>query len=256
MNRRFPRPARRLKVVKSEPAKTENTTKPAQNKPTRRSSGLQRPWVYAVLLVCAFILGLGSGFLVWGRGTQAASPIQSFKRYKVAEDNNPSIGPANAAITIIEFSDYQCPFCQRWQSQVYQQLLDTYPTQVRLVYRDFPLMSNHPEAEPAAEAADCAGEQNAYFKYHDKLFSYEYDLGRDAFLSYARELNLDMTSFTQCLDSQRYKDEVQADYQYAINLGLSGTPTFYINGIKLVGAQSLETFKSIIDKELAGDLPK
>lgn len=257
MNRRFPRPARRVNVTKSDAVTNINAQpEPVRNKTARPSSIFQHPWVLILLLAGVFASGIFSGFLIWGGNDPVETPTQSFTRTKVDEGNNPSIGPADAPITIIEFSDYQCPFCQRWQSQVYQKLLDAYPTQVRLVYRDLPLISIHPEAEPAAMAADCAGEQDAYFKYHDKLFSYEYDLGREAYLKYAGELNLDMTAFTRCLDNQRYKDEVQADYQYATNLGLGSTPTFFINGIKVVGAQSFETFKSIIDKELAGDLPK
>lgn len=229
---------------------------------TGSTSGFQRPLIYALLLVCVFVLGIVSGYLLWGKGSAVIAqqtvpaPAQQYTRYNVEEGDNPSIGPADAPITIIEFSDYQCPYCQRWQSQVYQKLLDAYPTQVRLVYRDFPLNGIHPEAAPAAAAAKCAGEQDAYFKYHDKLFSYKFNLGRETYLTYASELKLDINSFTECLDSGRYDAKVQANYDYAAELGLRSTPTFFINGLYLVGAQSFETFKGIIDKELAGDIPK
>jgi protein-disulfide isomerase len=215
-----------------------------------------------------FVLGIVSGFLIWGGKTQAAVavadtaadtaatlPSQQVTRYPVEEGGNPSIGPADAAITIIEFSDYQCPYCQKWQSQVYRQLLDNYPTQVRIVYRDFPLLSIHPEAVPAASAANCANEQGAYFRYHDKLFSYEYELGKDTYLKYAQELKLDMTAFTACLESDKYKDEVMADYQYAADMGIQSTPTFFINGLYLIGAQPYDVFKKLIDQELAGEIP-
>ena len=232
-----------------------------------QSSGFQRPLIYSILLVCVFVLGLVSGFLIWGGSTSAAAntvadsgqtlptPAQQVTRYPVEEGGNPSIGPADAPITIIEFSDYQCPYCQKWEEAVFQRLLDDYPTQVRIVYRDFPLNSIHPEAAPAANAANCAGEQDSYWQYHDKLFSYELNLGKDAFLQYARELNLDMTSFTACLESDRYAAEVTADLEYAVGLGVQSTPTFFINGLYMVGAQPYETFKKLIDQELAGEIP-
>jgi protein-disulfide isomerase len=208
-----------------------------------------------------------SGFLIWGQNTPTAvnpvadngqtqpTPVQQVTRITVEEGGNPSIGPADAPITIIEFSDYQCPYCQKWESQVFQRLLDEYSTQVRIVYRDFPLNSIHPEAAPSANAANCAGEQDAYWQFHDKLFSYELDLGKDAYLQYARELELDMKSFTACLESDRYAAEVTADLEYALSLGVQSTPTFFINGIYVVGAQPYDTFKKLIDQELAGEIP-
>jgi len=244
----------------------ENLTPPVSN-PVRsarssraaRSYRSQRPVIFAALLVCGFLLGIASGFLIWGNAAPAvagAQPeTQSLKRIKVEEGGNPSIGPADAPITIIEFSDYQCPFCKQWYDQVFQRLLTEYPTQVRIVYRDFPLKNIHPQSVPAAIAADCANEQKAYWQYHDKLFSYEFDLGRDAYLKYASELNLDMASFTACLDSNRYEAEVNTDLNYASKLGVYSTPTFYVNGLYLLGAQPFETFKALIDKELAGEIP-
>lgn len=232
-----------------------------------RSTGFDRPLIYSILLVSVFVLGLISGFLIWGRSTPVAAntvadsvgslptPSQQVTRYPVEEGDNPSIGPADAPVTIIEFSDYQCPYCQKWQREVYQRLLDEYPTQVRLVYRDFPLNNIHPEAAPAANAANCAGEQDSYFPYHDKLFSYAMDLGKEAYLQYARELNLDMDTFTQCLESNRYAEEVTADMDYAVSLGIQSTPTFFINGLYLVGAQPYDVFKKLIDQELAGEIP-
>lgn len=229
------------------------------------SSGFDRPLIYSILLVSVFVLGLVSGFLIWGGTTPAVAntvtdstlptQVQQVSRYPVEEGGNPSIGPADAPITIIEFSDFQCPYCQKWATQVYQKLLDQYPTQVRLVYRDFPLNSIHPEAAPAANAANCAGEQDSYWEYHDKLFSYELELGKDAYIQYAQELQLDMVNFTACLESNRYAAEVTADVDYAVSLGIQSTPTFFINGLYLVGAQPFETFKKLIDQELAGEIP-
>jgi protein-disulfide isomerase len=168
----------------------------------------------------------------------------------VPTDDDPSIGPENAPVTIIEFSDYQCGYCQAWYQQTFNQLMSSYPDKIRFVYRDLPLPM-HGEALPAAEAADCAGEQGAYWKFHDSLFSGQYDLGRTAYEQYATDLELDMAAFTTCLDDHRYQAEVLGDADDAANLGLNGTPSFVINGRFLIGAYPLNEFKRIIDEELA-----
>ena len=160
------------------------------------------------------------------------------------------MGPANAPVTIIEFSDYQCPYCKLWYEQTFTQLMANYPNQIRFVYRDLPIQG-HPEAIPAAEAADCAGAQNAYWDYHNALFDARYGLGRTAYEQYASDLGLDMTAFKACLDDHRYQQEVQADGSDAARLGLGSTPTFVVNGRVLVGALPYADFKSVIDEELA-----
>jgi protein-disulfide isomerase len=226
---------------------------------SKREPLYRRWYLYAVLIPVAFALGIGSGYWLWGR--QAVQSAQSeaqpgaVKRYDVPEDNDPAIGPKNAAITIIEFSDYECPFCRRWYNDVFLKLREEYPDKVRVVYRDFPLFSLHPDAEPAAEAANCANEQGAYWEYHNKLFS-STELGQSTYLRYASELGLDADKFKACLDSRRYANEIKADYDYASNLGVQSTPTFFLNGIPIVGAQPYEVFKQVIEKELAGEIPK
>jgi protein-disulfide isomerase len=221
-----------------------------------------------VLLPLAFVLGLSVGYLFWGRtpavpaAPAAAAQDQTtanaqpqVTRYDIPVDDDPVLGPQDAQITIIEFSDYECPYCRKWQSEVPQQLLAAYPGKIRLVYRDFPLSSIHPNALPAALAADCAGEQGAYWKFHDKLFSMELGLSSDAYQQYASELGLDESAFADCVKSNRYLDEVQADVKFATDLGIRSTPTFFINGIAVVGAQPLSVFQEVIDKELAGEIP-
>jgi protein-disulfide isomerase len=242
--------------------KEENPTPAVTDEVPQRFNAL------ILLVPLAFAIGLLVGYAVWGRNAApqvaaadsapvaAAEPTQEFRRYPVPADDDPARGPENAPITIVEFSDYQCPYCKRWFDAVYQQLWQAYPDQVRLVFRDFPLTSIHPEAQPAAEAANCANEQGAYWNYHDKLFGMEADLGKDTYLKYAADLGLDMDKFTQCLEERRYQQEVEADLQFAVNLGINSTPTFFINGIPLVGAQPFDVFKYVIDKELAGEFPE
>jgi protein-disulfide isomerase len=126
----------------------------------------------------------------------------------------------------------------------------SYPDKIRFVYRDLPLPM-HPEAIPAAEAADCAGAQGAYWNYHDALFSGQYTLGRAAYVQYAADLGLDNAAFTACLDDHHFLGTVNANASYAASLGLTGTPSFFINGRELIGALPIEQFKTVIDEELA-----
>ncbi|MFO3796321.1 MAG: DsbA family protein, partial [Anaerolineales bacterium] len=166
----------------------------------------------------------------------------------------PSLGPKDAPIVIVEFSDFQCPYCQRFHRQTFEALMAAYPGKIRFVYRNLPLTTIHPQAFPAAEASLCAHEQGAFWPYHDRLFQGE--LGETAYLHYAQELNLDVKRFQQCLQERRYRDFIEKDMEFAINLGVRSTPTFFINGIALVGAQPLEVFRDVIDRELAGEFPK
>jgi protein-disulfide isomerase len=185
-------------------------------------------------------------------GGQAAGQEQKVTRYDIPEDDDPSFGPEDAVITIIEFSDFECPFCRKWHTETWPLLLESYGDQIRLVYRDFPLTTMHQNATPAAAAANCAGEQNAYWDFHEKLYSSD-SLNQATYQTYANDLGLDMEAFNECLDSGRQTEEVQADYEFAANLGVRSTPTFFVNGIPLVGAQPFEVFKEVIDKELAGE---
>jgi protein-disulfide isomerase len=238
---------------------------------TEETVTFKRSHFYLVMTVFAFAAGILLGYVVWGfdpvggssgAAAQAGGPVveapvteePQFVRYDVASEGFPSIGPEDAPITIIEFSDYQCPYCRRWHQEVYQPLLAAYPGQIRLVYRQLPLTSIHPDAFPAAEAAMCAGDQNAYWPFHDKLFGGD-SLGKDVYVQYAQDLGLDLSAFESCIADHKYLDTVQSDLDFAVNLGVSSTPTFFINGLAIVGAQPLNVFKQVIDKELAGEIP-
>ena len=235
----------------------------------------KRSRFYSVLSILTFIAGIFVGYIFWGTNllpglglssrtaAQAQGPVveapvtpeQQYIRYAVPTAGFHSIGPSNAPITVVEFSDYQCPFCRRWYAEVYRKLFEAYPGKIRLVYRNLPLTLIHPDAFSAAEAAMCAGDQNVYWDYHDKLFNSE-SLGKDVYLQYAKDLNLDMDSFEACINARKFKDEIQADMDFAINLGVRSTPTFFINGLAIVGAQPLNVFTQLIDKELAGEIPE
>jgi len=205
-----------------------------------------------LMLPIIFMLGLGTGWLLWGGrvSTTATTDSGGATRYTVAEAGNPAIGPEDAPVKIIEFSDYQCPYCKHWYDTVNSRLLKDYEGKIRFVYRDLPLTSIHPEAQGAAEAADCAGEQNAYWKYHDALFTASHGLGAQSYPQYAADLGLDVNAFNTCVAERRYQQEVNNDASVGVSMGLTGTPTFFINGLKVVGSQPYEVFQQIIDNEL------
>ena len=219
----------------------------------------KRSHIYSVLLPLAFVAGLGVGFLFWGRDVREAPADNgqpaNVQRYNVPVDDDPIFGPEDAPITIIEFSDYECPYCRRFHLDVLPLLLASYGEQIRIVFRDFPLTSLHPNAISAAHAANCAGDQDKYWEYQEIMFIGAYGLGESAYLQYANDIELDEEAFTECQESGRFEEEIIADYQYAAQLGVRSTPTFFVNGIPLIGAQPFDVFKDLIDRELAGEIP-
>jgi protein-disulfide isomerase len=161
----------------------------------------------------------------------------------------PSKGPEGAPVTIVEFSDFQCPFCARVEPTV-TQLLEAYPGKIRLVYRDYPL-PNHGEAPKAAEAAHCAGDQGKYWEMHGQLFANQQKLGVEDLKAHARQIGLDGAKFDQCLDSGVKATLVAENLKAGNEAGVSGTPAFFINGRLLSGAQPLSAFKQAVDAELS-----
>jgi protein-disulfide isomerase len=157
-------------------------------------------------------------------------------------------GGTDAPVTIIAFSDYECPFCKRAEGTV-AQVMQTYGNDVRYVHRDFPLPF-HAHANEAAQAARCAGDQKKFWEYHDKIFAAA-DLSSDALKNTATELGLDRTKFDECLASGKYKAQIDADIAAGSEVGVNGTPAFFINGRMLSGAQPFDKFKETIDAEIA-----
>jgi protein-disulfide isomerase len=160
-------------------------------------------------------------------------------------------GRATAPVTVVEFSDFHCPFCKRVQPAL-TQLLAKYGDRVRLVYKDFPLDSLHPQARFAAEAARCAGEQGKFWEFHDKVYAGGSDGSPATMARYAREIAVgDLRAFEACVKARKYQTQVQRDVAEGEKLGVTGTPAFFINGRMLAGAQPFEAFASIVDAELA-----
>ena len=170
-------------------------------------------------------------------------------RVQVSTDDDPiKGGPTGAPVTIVEFSDYQCPFCSRAEGVV-DEVMKKYGEKVRLIYRDYPL-SFHQNAETAAMASECAEEQGKFWEMHKAMFGNQMKLTVADLVETAGNLSLDKDKFKGCLDSGKYRSEVQKDFQDGQKYGVTGTPTFFINGIMIVGARGVESFSEIIDREL------
>ena len=208
----------------------------------------------------AVLLAFIGGFLV-SQYYNAAAASAAPTRYDVSADDDPFLGAADAPVTIIEYADYQCPYCAEFNEQTFPKLMAEYGDKIRFVYRDLPIKDIHYMAVPAAIAADCAGEQQKYWEYHDLLYANNLGLSSaatdnldnsdDGILSrLAFKAGLDSAAFNACMLSGRYAAEVESDLQSAGGLGITSTPTFFINGIPLVGSQPFSEFKRLIEQEL------
>jgi protein-disulfide isomerase len=164
--------------------------------------------------------------------------------------DDPSIGSSSAPVTLVEFSDFQCPFCQR-VAPTLKQVKEKYGDKVRIVWKDFPLTQIHPQAFKAGEAAHCAADQGKFWEYHDRLFANQQSLQPNDLKKHAADLGLDSGAFGTCLDSSKYGERVRDGVAEGSRLGVNSTPTIYINGRVLSGAQPYETFVTVIDEELS-----
>jgi protein-disulfide isomerase len=228
---------------------------------------------YGVIAVTFFVLGIVIGGIAASRLGEAnraenealieqavaqalASNVETQRTgpdpnqvYDVSADADPFRGPEDAPITIIEFGDFKCGYCARFHNETLTPLLNDYEGQIRIVFRDYPILGA--TSLSAAFAAECANEQDVFWPYHDLLYANQQILNRDAYIAFAEELELDIEAFTTCLDSEQYRDEVFGDYSAGQALGVTGTPTFYVNGRPIVGAQPYQAFATAIDRELA-----
>jgi len=219
----------------------------------------------ATIAVLFLIIGLLAGIIIGINlpsillSSQPEENETSFLRVEgVSSDDDPFLGSPEASVTIIEFSDFECPVCKRFFDGTLKDIITNYVDtgKVKYVLRDFPLSDMHPNAEIAAEAANCANEQDKYWEFHDILFENQEDWvsGNTTieFKKYSSTLGLNEEQFDLCLESGKYVDEILKDIQDGLDAGVPGTPTFYINGVKVVGAQVYSVFKQVIDKELEG----
>lgn len=202
------------------------------------------------------------------RGAQAPAPAQgqAFKEAMLSIDGSPVLGDKDAKVTIVEFSDYQCPFCARNHKQTFPQLLTEYikTGKVKYIFRDFPLESIHPLAFKASEAALCAGEQGKYWEMHDTLFANQTALTSDDLMSHAKTAGADSVKMKTCIDSGRQAAKIRTDLAEGRKLGITGTPGFFIGLSQpnaktfkatknIVGARPYSDFKDAIESLLTGE---
>lgn len=189
----------------------------------------------------------------------AGNTQQSGGVVSVSADDDAVLGDPNAPVTLIEFSDFQCPFCRKFYNETLPQIKKDYilTGKAKLVYRDFPLTQIHPGATPAAEGAECAKEQGKFWEMHDAIFDEQNKLGSgtvqftaDDVKKWAANIGLNTSKFNQCLDSGKYRQEVEKDLADGSAAGVNGTPATFINGRLVSGAQPFAAFKAIIDEEL------
>ena len=208
-------------------------------------------WIFLGLIIISLILGL---WVYYHYKDQIAlltnqSPVI---RFAVATDDDPSIGPVEAPVTIVEFSDYQCSYSAQALGIVYQ-LKQIYGDKIRVIYRDFPVIGmslGNLYSHQAGAAAECAQDQGKFWAFHNKLFQNQTRLTDDDLKRMAIEVGLNSSLFNTCLDSGRYELEVKQDLADGLAAGVEGTPTFFINGLRVAGVIPLEVFKELIEGEL------
>ena len=199
-------------------------------------------FIVVVLITAALLF-----FLFWRKSDSNSS--NNHQNGDIKAGDNYVLGPDNAMITLIEFSEYQCPYCKK-NAEVVKQILEKYPKDIKYIFRDFPL-DMHANANAAAYAAEAAGKQGKYFEYHNMLFEMQDDWvdlsnPESKFLDYAKILELDTKKFEKDMQSQSIKDNVNTDLEYGQELGITGVPALYINGSQLVGAQTFEALEEAI----------
>lgn len=215
---------------------------------------------YVVACGIFLIVGLIAGGLLFGRGLSrsemmrllddaiAGSSGTGMSSARLVDDD-PVLGPEDAPVTLVEFSDFNCPACTHHATQTFDRLVAHYGDNLRIVYRDYPVIGGQLSVE-AAEAANCANEQGKFWEFHKLLFSYPTARDAAAYTSFAQELSINSSEFGVCLSTRRYASEVNLDYADGMNLGLNSTPSFFINDLYVRGAESFDFFADVIDREL------
>lgn len=199
----------------------------------------------------AITFGFQDALTTSPRLAQLESNSGEVETVDVATDDDPSIGPKEAKLTIVEFADFGCPY-SRQASFAIRALALIYSDRIHYVYRDFPLTELHPDAQVAAEAGECARQdgEEKFWAFHDMLYQHQDDLSRESLREYARSVGVNMTRFDRCLASGQYRSEVLQDLQDGLDAGVIGTPTFFFNGQKIAGAIPLDTLRAIVDAYL------
>lgn len=174
------------------------------------------------------------------------SQLPSLQRVPLETDDDPASGAADAPVHIVEFGDFQCPFCAQAAPDL-ARIRAEYPGIIRFQYRDFPVMSSHPDAVAAAMAGECAQDAGKFFEYHDALFADQSDLSVQGLKRAAAAVGIPAPAFAECLDTERYRNEVLNDFDEGQQLGVTGTPTFFINGSRVAGVITYDMWKRVME---------
>jgi protein-disulfide isomerase len=214
-----------------------------------QTDSIRWPIRQIILGLILFGSGIALGYTARDFVSQNAGSASSAELDASSKDD-PAWGPTSAKVTMVEFGDFECQFCRQWYSTVYERLQSNYGNKIRFIFRDFPL-SIHPNAQPAAVAANCAGEQGRYWEYFRLLYGDMRGLGSALYQTYAQEVGMNLSSFKSCLTSGRYAKEITLDMQDGERIGVTGVPAFFINGQLISGSQPYEIFQQAIDAELS-----
>ncbi|MFZ6036430.1 MAG: DsbA family protein [Patescibacteria group bacterium] len=207
-----------------------------------------RRWFYIILIIAILlVIGVIYFYMLVRQNVDSINNSNQGGTTTFATEDDPSSGNPQAKIVIVEFADFECPFCFQ-AFPVVRQLLDNYSQDIYFVYRDFPIDSSHPNARKAAEAGECAQAQGRFWEMHDKMFLNHDNLAVDALKEYANEIGLDTELFNQCLDGGQFAAEVEQDFIDGLTAGVTGTPTFFINGRPFTGSITYDQFAQIIDQ--------
>ncbi len=211
-------------------------------------SGKKQLALLTLFFLCFFVGGV---LFVWVSARFFDNYEETYSQeYRITTYADPSIGPENAKIQIFQFADYGCPYC-RDSVEALKILLAVYPEDVRWVYKDFPFTELHPDSLLAHQASQCAHEQDHFMEMHDLLYSQIENHSKDILIGYARKIGLDEARFKDCLETRKYKNEVESDLREGIALGVSATPTWFINGYKIEGVIPPEVFLEIVNMGLS-----
>lgn len=210
-------------------------------------------FVLAIIFVLVVVGGIYFYSLVRGNVDDIESLGTTETSDGIATDDDPYDGNPDASIVIVEFSDFQCPYCFD-AFPVIREVVNAYHDDIKFIFRDFPITSSHPYAQKAAEAGECAQAQGKFWEMHDKMFLNQNDLSTASLIRYADETGLESVSFAECLNLGQFAAEVEQDLTDGLLAGVDGTPTFFINGRKLAGTVSYDSFASVIEQLLAAGL--
>ncbi|MBS3053121.1 MAG: DsbA family protein [Candidatus Aenigmarchaeota archaeon] len=214
----------------------------AKHEEMKKKGKLKLPMKWIAVTAIVIVIAAGGYILV------SSAP----KYTPVSEYSEHFLGAENAPVVVIEYSDFQCPFCGRFYQQTEPQIISEYVDtgKVKLVYRHFPLAQTHQYAQKAAEASECASDQGKFWEYHDRLFDNQNALFPASLKKYAADIGLDRAAFDACLDSGAMASRVKADFEDGQGRGVRSTPTFFVNNVMIVGAQPFSSFKQAIESEL------